>query len=918
MSGKTKGLLSLLIALVLTIAGSVMVFGEVVSQDDFDVVVTTDKDSYEEGEKIKLAFSIKNNSEVEITKVDFQYIIDKDIKKNIVNGDKLPTSLTTLDKGLNNLFDSNVVDKPDDDKKDDNKTDVNKPNNDNTGLGNSGVGTPGTGDESNIKLYVGILLIVAGVVIAVRMGCIKRFASLFMVVAMVAGLNATTMVDVYAAPEYMMVYGEKEITYAGKETSIVIAAYLTMDVESDGTEDDSDSDNTQVNITPTDLAKFLLANERLDTDELTSANKIISPNTMATAFNNLRVLTLSTNSGQYDKYSNMMEYFNSYINNIEGTVSVAADTIDYVKGNVGVLDVWVEYGAVGGEVLLQVNENDEYLFMRSDNSEYICHRYTDDNGDDVYEIYKEDLDMGIGVYLLCTPDKRYEYSYHHTNNTLDKVTDDFQNYVVIDNSRGYWNMFTTTPNYDENISTTGPCNYNVQNLVAGEEFAYVYFGGIWDKADGGYKSQDYITFITPELDCDIISAKDIYAQISLAGFNGIASFETDANNAITSFTTTGGKVVSAGDKIGGVEYWNGQLEQTNGGNPILNFRVLDGNGAAGIMTGAGVTKILNTLKSIGVVCKSEDDLNSIISAVDSSYKIADNFDNYYQWNGYKLTDIEAANNAVAAGREKHEALMDMYDAVKDAEKIEEVTTGIDYSNYDFAGLTLKASESVSFDESKVTVNGFEVEISVADVMESGKTYELQFGLASNADGVYDSVILLDTEENGVATYSGSAFTLNKSAEFTIPACTSGGVYTLVAYVATSDGIRVSEMLPITFTSGTSYTDIIDGYEMAIKLNDSDEMVVSYTLANEYWVEVTENKDVYDYQYVYELLLAKVYEYGYPDMTATLEVYNVNTGESREATQNESLNGLVCRLAYDIPNMTAMTGYVYVELPQWIK
>ena len=92
------------------------------------------------------------------------------------------------------------------------------------------------------------------------------------------------------------------------------------------------------------------------------------------------------------------------------------------------------------------------------------------------------------------------------------------------------------------------------------------------------------------------------------------------------------------------------------------------------------------------------------------------------------------------------------------------------------------------------------------------------------------------------------------------------------------------------------------------------MVVIYTLANEYWVEFVGADDTIDYDEVYSFLLAEVYKYGYPDLTATVEVYDVQTGEVREATQNESLNGLVCRLAYEIPNMTAMTGYIYVELP----
>lgn len=916
MKRKTKSLISLLIALVLTISGAVMVFGEAVTEDDFKVVVTTDKDSYQEGEKIQLSFSIIHNAEATVSRVGFQYVVSDEIKNNILNFDKMPTSLTKLDTGLNEIFDSKEVDKPDDNKSDTNKPDADKPGTGNSGTGNAGTGTPGTGDNSNVKLYVGILLVVAGIVLAMRAGCMKKFASLFMVVAMVAGLNAASLVTVNAATENMMVAGEKTITYAGVEETITVVAYLTMKVEGDGVEDDDsgndDSESAELNISPTDLAKLLLANERLDSEELTSENKFFAPSKAVAAFNNLKIMTLSTTSGQCEKYSNEMGYFESYIRNVEMITLDAADTIDYVKENIGCVDVWVEYGGIGGELLLQVTDNEERLIMKSDTMEYICRRYTDDNGDDVYEIYREEKQNSDNYYLLCIPDKRYEYSVHITNNTLDDTTDDMNDYVVVENSRGYWNMFTASYVYDN-----GNDRYNVQNLVAGNEFAYVYYGDVRDKNNGGYKSMDHITFITPELDSDLISVYDYDMGVNLVGFNGVASFETDDNNFITSFTTTGGKTINVGAKIAdNIEFYHGVVEQGQSKYPVLQFKMLDNNGNALPMSSEAATNILQTLKENGIVCKAEKDLDGILSAIDGCYGIADNFGSYYNWNGHYLTDLEALESAVAVGREKQEALIEKFDNVKDAEKVEVTSGGINYANYDFAKLTLKDAEAVTFENGKVTINGLQTEVAVADVMMDGEKYELQYALAATTseEGKYGSAILINTEEDGVATYSDANLSLEKSAEFEIPACTSAGVYTLVVYVATSDGIRVSEMVPITFTADASFSGISNGYEIDIKLNDADEMVVSYTLANEYWVEVADTEDTIAYDEVYELLLAEVYKYGYPNIKAILEVYDVETGESREATHNESLNGLVCRLAYDIPNMTAMTGYVYVELP----
>ena len=256
------------------------------------------------------------------------------------------------------------------------------------------------------------------------------------------------------------------------------------------------------------------------------------------------------------------------------------------------------------------------------------------------------------------------------------------------------------------------------------------------------------------------------------------------------------------------------------------------------------------------------------------------------------------------------------DAVKDAEKVETVSGGIDYDNYDFADIAVNDADAVTFEDGKVVIDGLQVEVSVADVMMDGETYEIQYALAevTGEEGKYGSVILIGTEADGAVVYSGSALEIQKSAEFDIPECTSAGVYTVVAYVATSEGIRVSKMVPVVFTDAEEYASVADGYMIEVALNDNDELVVRYTLANEYWVEYADTDDTISYDDVYVFLFTAACKYGYPDMTAVVEVYDVETGETREATENESLNGLVCRLAYDIPNMTAMTGYIYVELP----
>lgn len=909
MKSKMKGLISLLIALVLTVSGAVMAIGATVSEEDFEVIVTTDKSTYEAGEKIKLSFSIKNNStDVEVTNVDLGYIIGDDLKEYIEDYDKLPKHLSTLDAGVNKVFGAkkeeiNTQDKPGEGDKlgtEDKPSTEDKPVTPDVPVNPDG---PKPGDNSNVNMFVGMLLVVAGIVVALKTGCGKKFVASIMVVAMLLGLNGVSLIQAKAAEDYLYVEGSTEINYAGKDREIYVLVYLTLDYEPEVAE---------LDLTPTELAKMLLANERLDTELLDSNNKLISDGKMDTAFNNLRVMTLSTvDATGYDKYSNDIDYFNSYIYNIQTIIENTKANIDFVKEYVGAESKWIDYLGEDKEILLKVTDNAEWLLMRSDMDEYICRRYTDDNGDEVYEIYREYYDNGNYSYVLCIADKRYEYSDHTVGDT-DSQDDDYDNYVVIDNSRGYWNMFTTSPVY----GVEEP-RYNMTNLVAGSEFAYKYDSYIYEKSNDGYKSDNHITYITPELDCDLISIYESYMDIKLVGFEGIASLETDDFHFVTSFTTTAGKVINEDDVFDGIVYEHGVIEDPTGRPyPRLEFKLKSDSDEAAPMTAESVKKILTTLDSYGITCKGEKDMEAIIASVDGSYAIADNFPNYYQWNGYYLTDKEAADNAVAAGREKHMELKAQLVEMKDAEKCENASGVINYDNYDFTDIAIKGAEAITFKNGKVTIDGLQVEVSVGDVMMEGDAYEIQYGLAdiTNNAGEYGSLILINTPSSGAATYSGVALDLEKSAEFNIPECTSAGVYTLVAYVATEEGIRVSKMVPVAFTGSEEYTNLVNGYQIEVGFNEDDELVVIYTLANEYWVEFVGAYDTIDYDEVYSLLLAEVYKYGYPDLTATVEVYDVQTGEVREATQNESLNGLVCRLAYEIPNMTAMTGYIYVELP----
>lgn len=858
MKAKKRSFLTLLLALALTVSGTVMAIAATVTADDFKVTVDTDKDSYNSGDKIYMSVAIENNAaDAIITDITLEYDIPEDIQDYIVDYDKLPSSLDMFGEGTNVVFTTMAE-------------------------------APETGDNNMVILLAGVLLIAAGIVIAVKTGCIRKLVSLFTVIAMLVGIEAVSNLTVQAESEMIEVEGSKNITYAGEAKNIAVKAAVT--IYSTGDSNGESTDKAEANVSGTELAKLLLANERLDAEKLAEDSGIMSACNITDYMNDVRIATLSTvDASQYEDNSNMIDYFNSYIAAVESVTGSAADTITYMKENVSCTGAWIEYGAVGGDVLLKVTDNEEWLHMVSDLATFVCRRYTDSNGDDVYEICQREESDGSYAYLICTPGKRYEYSFCWSDGS--------DIHVIVENSRGYWNMFTTY-SIEEGRN-------NVQNLVSANDFAYVYFGTI---TEDGYESNNHITFIDPTLSCDLITVHEQVMEVAVVGFNGVTSLEVDDYNMITSFTSKTGVTIEAESELAdGIRCQLGNVAYTQAPYATLSFVIEEG------VTNETAKAVIDALAAIGIECKY--DLSAVLSGVDSSFKIAGNLGSYYNWNGYYVKDLAAVRSAVAVETARYEELMAGYEAVKDAKKIETTETGINYAAYDFAGLTLTGADAITFADGKITIEGLQAEVSVADVMADGETYEIQFALAGiGEEGEYDSAILLSTESAGAASYEGTALSLTKSAEFDVPACTGAGKYTVVAYVATSEGIRVSEMVPVTFTSEASYTNVENGYETYIELNDANEMIVYYTLMNEYEVTMPTEQDTYTYEEIYEFLSGEVLKYGYPSSSAVLEVYDTETGEAIEASAGDELSGCVCKLQYDVTNSIGMVGYVYVQLP----
>ena len=193
-----------------------------------------------------------------------------------------------------------------------------------------------------------------------------------------------------------------------------------------------------------EIAKLLLANERLDSgdlsvgleDSLLAATSSITANestTLKSAMNSM-VNMDTTTSGNIVSWSNFSnecntyDFFKSYFTAIENSANMFAELIDQIKKDCGITGYWVS-GNGGDKVLLKVEANQETIFVKSDLGYKVCRRYTNENADNVYEMYSKQTEGSYEERMLYVAGKRYEFSSNFGG--YEGL------YIVAENTRGY-------------------------------------------------------------------------------------------------------------------------------------------------------------------------------------------------------------------------------------------------------------------------------------------------------------------------------------------------------------------------------------------------------------------------------------------------------------------------------------------------
>ncbi len=682
-----------------------------------------------------------------------------------------------------------------------------------------------------------------------------------------------------------------------------------------------------------DAAKLLLASERLDAQLLKTEGDIfenganVMSNLAKTAMENLNIPYAGSSSpavanlasmentatvleGDYsgkleidggtfiwsgfEENNNSYDAFKNITDNIVSSAEMAADLIDNIKKNVRVVDKWVDMGDV--QYYLSVSENSELLCERdtSTNDIKVCRRYRNEDGKDVYELYAKAESFVERMFYI--PGERYELSMLN-----DHGEEPMEDYFVADSSKGYWETY---------IVGVAPAHYNVSYFIMKDDICYDAF---YDPKDG---SIPMLKVMSADRATDIINFSNYGVSVKFSGFDGIQSVKAPADaveyvageyanlsqhETATAYLTNG-KVLNCYDSF------------VDGKASILAIRV----GFSGLfgytgeidlkLQGETHEEILENLRSfvdeVGLQCRR--DIDGVFDGIHRAYVELEGITKYYTWNGVSVIDEASIAEAVKKETARFDEMGALYTAVKDAEVLDISDTERIELNIKFAPITASSSQGVSLDAERVSVGSISLTIEDTTLYVEGEPYKVMLALA-NANG---GLVHVDMENASSTKYADEeAFTVTASQlDFTLPELSSGS-YTLVAYIATSDGIRASAYTPIAVNEIVNMPISRQSMTVSAAKNEDGVLTLAYTQAGDFAVALT-TEDRIGYEAFKVLISKKAFEYGTP--SDIIEVMSGDTYTALTGDETEIADGAY-RISYINENGDRATqGYIYVN------
>lgn len=606
----------------------------------------------------------------------------------------------------------------------------------------------------------------------------------------------------------------------------------------------------------------------------------------------------------FKEVSNSYQAFSGTAEGIALMAEEAAVLIDSIKKNVRVVDKWVKLDEMR-QYYLHVGENEEILYGREWDRESICRRYRNEDGLNVYEYYqKSDKYYDRMVYI---PGVHFEMIRGVPNDTYQ--TD----YMIADNTKGYWESYWVGPH---------PTHYNVSYMVMKDDICYDSF---YNPKEG---TVGFLKIISADKKTDLfyyMGAEDdslVTIDLHLCAFEGYYGIEAPASAVQNS---------EVGGEIGSVPMIT-QMDQStlllkNGNTVKMGDLFADGKAEVSALRvpfyypqytaevslsirASSVEEYLEILKTFldetGLTCRR--DIGTVLPGVRRAFSELDEITKYYTWNGFNQATEEGIAAAIRVENEDTERFFAMFDTVRNAEIIDATNTEAVELNAHFAPVTVAKKEGLVHKGMTLTVKALTLSLTDTLLFVENEPYTVSFAL-SGKDGLFH----LHAEEKQTTVYTDTdSFSVSVSdVSLTLPALTEGS-YTLVAYIATADGIRSSEVTALSFDTVDPEKITLTHSTVNASTDPNGALVITYDMITDHFIELTESQPI-GYGAFYTKLASYICQYGIPcdrviDVLSdpASNTYTPLTGEESVIASGSY------RFAYSIENgENLVSGYLYV-------
>ena len=596
----------------------------------------------------------------------------------------------------------------------------------------------------------------------------------------------------------------------------------------------------------------------------------------------------------FGEVSNSYEYFLNLTNNIVGEAERCAELIDYVKKNVRIVDKWVApdgfnrfYLSVGEneELLAQVNGGDGNLFLM------VCRRYRNEDGKDVYEMYvKQNSDYERKMVYI--PGERYELSENRNQ------------HFVATNTKGYWENYVLG---DFNT------HYNVSYMILKEDICYTF----------GFLQEDItsINILSADRETDLFTydagERSTGLFLKLNGFTNIEKI-TAPKGRVEFGENQSWAAVSGGSDC--------KIHLTNGTVIEEGQRYVDGKVAVGsIMVGSyaygygpelmiriegepeeALSNLLQFLNETGLRCRR--DINTVLAGTKKAIADSKAVFSYYQWNGITLNTEAGIRQAADIECAKYDDMFALYEGIKDAEVVETANLRPDElaQHMSFAPIVANVSSGAKMVGDKLTIDRLTLTVNDISLFVKDEPYHVVVALEDGAGAIVhlEQVAPSGTPYAGEAEFSVTATNLEIALSHLTP-----GNYRVVAYIATSEGIRSSKFASVAFDAVEGA--VVNFGDVDLRGSVGNDGVLTLTYTERIDVSVTiESKTALTYNDFKQLVCERAFKYGIPDESAIEmlvgESYEPLTSGNGEIAQGEY------RVSYAAENGTYVRrGYVYI-------